>query len=115
MPSGPFTRQLLRASALASALALCPAIAADRPATAEGAQKLQDLFAKYLPGAGAAPALKVTPESDHYRITVDLSAVNALTKGVGASYVPAAIVYKATEQDDGKWRVALESLPKIVF
>ena len=52
--------------------------------------------------------MTVKPEASDYVISVDLSALNPLLKAAGAkvSYEPATLVYKATEQDDGKWRVA---------
>ena len=57
----------------------------------------------------------MTPEGSDYRITADLSALNGLLKERGASYDPATLVFKAIEQDDGKWRIVAESLPRIVF
>ncbi len=106
--------------ALSLAAALCgrfPALAADKPATPEGADALKAFFAKYLPAAqaGAPPLVTVTPEGADYLISADLSALNALLKETGVSYDPATIVYKAVEQDDGNWRVAMDSLPKIGF
>ena len=59
--------------------------------------------------------MRWTPEGSDYRISADLSALNGLLKERGASYDPATLVFKATEQDDGKWRIAAESLPRIVF
>jgi hypothetical protein len=57
----------------------------------------------------------VTVEGSHYLISADLSALNALLAETGISYDPAAIVYQAVEQDDGNWRVAMDSLPRIAF
>ena len=101
----------------AAALCAFPALAADRPATPEGADALRALIAKYFPAAqaGASPLVTVTPEGADYRISADLSALNALLKETGASYDPATIVYKAVEQDDGNWRLMMDSLPRIVF
>jgi hypothetical protein len=101
----------------AAALCAFPAFAADKPATPEGADELKALFAKFWPAAeaGASPLVAVTPEGSDYRITADLSALNGLLKEAGASYDPATLVYKATEQDDGKWRISTDSLPRIVF
>src|SRR5271156_1964420 len=117
-----FCRSLLRrrcalASAAVAALCAFPTLAADRPATPDGADALRALIAKYLPAAqaGAAPLVTVTPEDAHYRISADPSALNALFKETGASYDPATIVYKAVEQDDGNWRLMMDSLPRIVF
>ena len=59
--------------------------------------------------------MTVTPEGSHYLVSADLSALNALLAETGVSYDPAVIVYKAVEQDDGNWRVAMDSLPRIGF
>ena len=90
-----------------------PALAGDKPATPEGAEALKALIAKYLPAAqaGATPLVTVSPEGSHYLVSADLSALNALLAETGISYDPAIIVYKAVEQDDGNWRVAMDSLP----
>jgi hypothetical protein len=107
------------APASLAALALCafPAFAADLPATPEGADALRALIAKYLPAAqaGASPLVTVTPEGADYLISADLSALNALLRETGMSYDPATVVYKAVEQDDGNWRLTMDSLPRIVF
>src|SRR5271170_215795 len=111
-------RRIARLSlAAAIALGAAPALASDKPATPEGAEQLKSFFAKSLPGAaaGAPSLLTVTPEGADYLITFDLSAANSLIKATGASYDPATIIYKVVEQDDGNWRVKLESLPKISF
>jgi hypothetical protein len=102
---------------LAAALSASPALAADKPATPEGADALKALIAKFFPAAqaGASPLVTVTAESTHYLVSADLSALNALLKETGVTYDPAVIVYKAVEQDDGNWRVAMDSLPKIAF
>ena len=94
-----------------------PALAADKPATPEGAEALKALIAKYLPAAqaGASPVVTVTPEGSHYLVSADFSALNALLAETGISYDPAVIAYQAVEQDDGNWRVAMDSLPKIAF
>jgi hypothetical protein len=112
------SRRLFTPVSLAVA-ALCafPALAADKPATPEGADELKALIAKYWPAAeaGASPLVAVTPEGSDYRITADLSALNGLLKERSASYDPATLVFKAFEQGDGKWRITSESLPRIVF
>jgi hypothetical protein len=101
----------------AAALGALPALAADRPATPEGADALRALIAKYLPAAQAGPSPLVTlaPEGADYLVSADLSALNALLKETGVSYDPATIVYRAVEQDDGNWRAMMDSLPRIVF
>ena len=108
-----------RRLALAAAVALWafPAFAGDKPATPEGAEALKALIAKFFPAAqaGASPLVTVTAEGSRYLISTDLSALNALLTETGVSYEPAVIVYKAIEQDDGNWRVALDSLPRIAF
>ena len=110
-------RNRLASLSLAAALCASPALAADKPATSEGAEALKALIAKLFPAAqaGATPLVTVTPESAHYLVSIDLGAVNALIKETGASYDPAVIVYKAVEQDDGNWRVVMDSLPSIGF
>jgi len=122
MPPNRLSRSRLRrrfglAPLAAAALCAFPALAADRPATPEGADALRALIAKYLPAAqaGASPLVTVTPEGADYLISADLSVLNALLKETGASYEPATIVYKAVEQDDGNWRLMMDSLPRIVF
>jgi len=114
---GRSRRQLAPLWMVAAALWAFPALAGDRPATPEGAAALSALIARYLPGAqaGAHPLVAVTPEGSHYLISADLSALNGLLSDVGVSYDPAAIAYQAVEQDDGKWRLAMESLPRIAF
>jgi hypothetical protein len=57
----------------------------------------------------------VTAEGSHYLISTNLSALNALLTETGLSYEPAVIATKAVEQDDGNWRVAQDSLPRIAF
>ena len=114
--SGRSSRRLAPVLA-AAALWACPALSADKPATPEGADALKALIAKYLPAAqaGATPLVTVTAEGSHYLISADLSALNALLAETGVSYDPATIVYKAVEQDDANWRVAMDSLPRIGF
>src|SRR5271170_7245953 len=104
-------------SLAAAVLWAFPALAADRPATPEGADALRALIARYLPAAqaGASPLVTVTVEGAAYLISADLSALNEFLKETGASYDPATIVYKAIEQDDGNWRLMMDSLPRIVF
>jgi hypothetical protein len=111
------SRRPLAALWLAAALGASPGLAADKPATPEGADALKALIAKFFPAAqaGAAPLVTVTVESAHYLISTDLGALNALIKETGVSYDPAVIVSKAVEQDDGNWRVAMDSLPRIGF
>ncbi len=101
----------------AAALWAFPALAADKPATPEGADVLRTLIAKYLPAAqaGATPLVTVKPDGPHYLVSVDLSALNALLAETGVSYDPAVVTYQAVEQDDGNWRVAMDSLPRIGF
>ena len=115
--AGRSRRRLAPAFLAAAALWAFPAFAGDRPATPEGAEALKALIARYLPGAQAGdhPLVTVTPEGSHYLISADLSALNAVLGNAGVSYDPAAIVYQAIEQDDGKWRLALDSLPRIAF
>ena len=101
----------------AAALWAFPALAGDKPATTEGAEALRALIAKYLPTAqaGATPLVTVKPDGSHYLVSADLSALNALLAETGISYDPAVIVYQAVEQDDGNWRVSMDSLPRIGF
>jgi hypothetical protein len=112
---GRSRRHLAPLSLAAALLWGLPALAADRPATPEGADALKAVIARYLPAAqaGATPLVTVTAEGSHYLISADLSALNALLAETSISYDPAAIVYKAVEQDDANWRVDMDSLPKI--
>jgi hypothetical protein len=114
---GRSRRGLASLSLAAAVLWTFPALAGDKPATHEGADALRALIAKYLPAAqaGATPLVTVKPEGSHYLVSADLSALNALLAETGISYDPAVIVYQAIEQDDGNWRVAMDSLPKIGF
>ncbi len=75
---------------------------------------LRDFFGRFLP-ANASTLVSVKATASDYLVSFDLGALNPLIKaaGAGVTYEPAALVYKATEQDDGKWRVVLDSLPKI--
>jgi hypothetical protein len=118
MPAKRFrSRQRLAPLSLVAALVACPALAADKPATPQGADALKALIAGFFPAAeaGASPVVTVTPESSHYLVSTDLSALNALIKETGVSYDPAIIAYKAIEQEDGNWRIAMDSLPRIGF
>ena len=120
MPSIRFRgsrRRLAPVSLAATLLWAVPALAGDKPATPEGADALKALIAKYLPAvqAGATPLVTVKPEGSRYLVSADLSALNALLAETGISYDPAVIVYQAVEQDDGNWRVAMDSLPRIGF
>jgi hypothetical protein len=110
-------RRLASLSLAAALLWGFPVLAADKPATSEGADALKALIAKYLPAtqAGPTPLVTMNAQGSHYLISVDLSALNALLAETGISYDPAAIVYKAVEQDDANWRVDMDSLPKIGF
>src|ERR1700733_7068731 len=108
----------LASSSLAVALLWAfPILAADKPPTPEGADALRALIAKYLPAAqaGATPLVTVKPDGAHYLVSADLSALNALLAETGISYDPAVITYQAIEQDDGNWRVSMDSLPRIGF
>ena len=114
MPMNRFRDRVLCAATLA-ALCAPAALAADKPATPEGAQELSDLFARFLPTA-ATSLVTVNPEGSNYLISFDLSALNSLLQAAGAAvaYDPATLLYRAAEQADGKWRVTMDSLPKIV-
>ena len=108
----------LASSSLAVALLWAfPILAADKLPTPEGADTLRALIAKYLPAAqaGARPLVTVKPDGAHYLVSADLSALNALLAETGISYDPAVITYQAIEQDDGNWRVSMDSLPRIGF
>ena len=114
---GRSRRGLAYLSLAAAVLWTFPALAGDKPATPEGADALRAFIAKYLPAAqaGATPLVTVKPDGAHYLVSADLSALNALLAETGISYDPAVIIYQAVEQDDGNWRVAMDSLPKIGF
>ena len=104
-------------SLTAAVLWAFPALAGDKPATPDGADALRALIAKYLPAAqaGANPLVTVKPDGSRYLVSADLSALNAVLAETGISYDPAVIVYQAVEQDDGNWRIAMDSLPRIGF
>ena len=110
-------RRLVSLSLAVALLWAVPALAGDKPATPEGADALRALIAKYLPAAqaGATPLVTVKPDGSHYLVSVDLSALNALLAETGITYDPAIITYQAVEQDDGNWRLDMDSLPKIGF
>jgi hypothetical protein len=114
---GQLRRRFAPLSLAAGLLWAFPALAGDKPATPEGADALRALIAKYLPAAttGATPVVTVKPDGSHYLVSADLSALNALLAETGISYDPAVITYQAVEQDDGNWRVSVDSLPKIAF
>ena len=99
-------------------LAASSTLAGDKPATPDGAGKLQALFDAFLPlaPAGAPDFVTVKPSGRDYLVSADLGALNSLLKAVGTavSYDPATLVYKLFEQDDGMWRLVQDSLPKIV-
>jgi len=102
---------------IGAALAGSSALAADKPATPEGADKLQALFDQFLPAQAGGPAfVTVKPGGEDYLVSADLGALNGLLKAVGvaAFYEPATLLYKLFEQDDGKWRLVQDSMPKIV-
>lgn len=99
--------------ALFAAVAILPALAGDRPATADGARAIQSFFDRMVPApAGALPFVSVKPDGDALRVSADLSAINGLLKGV--TYEPATLVFRLFGQDDGKWRVVQDALPRIV-
>jgi hypothetical protein len=114
---GQLRPRLARLSLVAALLWGFPALSADKPATLEGADALKALIAKYLPAAqaGAAPLVTVTAEGSHYLISADLAVLSTLLAETAISYDPATIVYKAVEQDDANWRIAMDSLPRIGF
>ena len=78
-------RPFALAALAAAALWAFPVLAADRPATPEGADALRALIAKYLPAAqaGASPLVTVTPQGAYYLISADLSVLNAAPPGDG--------------------------------
>lgn len=113
-----FLRRAAPRALLLAALAAGPALADDRPATPEGAASLQSFFAAIMPkpASGAPPFVTVKPEGSAYVVSLDLGAVSGALKGLGGdmTYEPAQIVYKLTEQADGKWRLVMDSFPKLV-
>jgi hypothetical protein len=117
MSATPFRRPAARAWLIVGlAFAASSAFAGDKPATPDGAGKLQALFDAFLPAVPAGAPVTVKPDGRHYLVSADLGALNGLLKAVGAaaSYDPATLVYKLFEQDDGMWRLVQDSLPKIV-
>lgn len=113
----PFPRAAGRAVFLV-ALGAGPVAAADKPATPEQAASLQAFFLGVLPkpAAGDPPLVTVKADGAAYVVSFDLRAANGLPKASGGAvtFDPALIVYKLFDQDDGKWRIVMDSLPKIV-
>jgi hypothetical protein len=119
MSATALRRRTARAALLAGAAFLAgPAFAADKPATPEGAQAVQAFFDRFLPAppAGSPPFITAKPEGDHYFVSADPAAMNGAFKAAGAdvSYESATLAYKLFEQDDGRWRIAQDSFPRIV-
>ncbi|HKN29416.1 MAG TPA: hypothetical protein VJY34_16640 [Roseiarcus sp.] len=119
MSASFFRRPAARAFLIIGAtIAACPALAGDKPATQDGAKKLQALFDHFLPATPAGGPAFVTVKSggEDYLVSADLGALNVLLKAVGAaaSYEPATLLYKLFEQDDGMWRLVQDSIPKII-
>ena len=109
-------RSAARATLVAGAAILAAsAFAADKPATPQGVQTLQALFDRFL-WALPSGMVSVRPDGQGYVVSADLSAINDLIEKAGADlrYDPVTLVYKLYEQDDGKWRVVQDSLPRIV-
>jgi hypothetical protein len=117
--SGRCGARLRRTLLTAAATAAFPitVFAKDLPATPEGAQKLGEVLAAYLgkPAAGASPAVTVTLEGPHYAVALDLANLAAPLSATGFSVDPAIVKSLVTEQDDGTWRVAIDSLPPVSF
>jgi hypothetical protein len=113
-----FRRALSRAILIAALGGAPAAFAADKPATPAGAASLQDFFSRLLPkpAAGAPPLATVKADGPAYVVAFDLGSVNSLMAGMGwaVRYDPTQIVYKLFEQDDGKWRLVMDSFPKLV-
>jgi hypothetical protein len=120
MPANVLRRRQAALTALAVAAAFLsgPARAGDKPATSDGAQKIQALLDSFLPAApaGSPRLVTVKPDGQNYLVSTDLTAFNGLLKSGGSpvSYDPATIIYKLFEQADGNWRIVLDALPKIV-
>jgi Uncharacterized protein conserved in bacteria (DUF2125) len=113
----PFRRAASRALILAG-LGAAPAFAADKPASPEQAKALEAFFSGIVPkpAPGEPPSITVKADGAAYVVSFDLRALNGLFKGAAGkwAYDPAFLVYKAFEQDDGKWRVEMASFPKVV-
>ena len=119
MSASFFRRPAARAWLIAGAtLAASPALAGDKPATQDGAQKLQALFDRFLPApaAGDPAFITVKPGGQDYLVSADLGALSGVLKAIGAAatYEPATLVYKLFEQDDGLWRLVQDSIPRII-
>ena len=102
-----------------AALGAAPAaFAADKPASPEQAKALEAFFSGIVPkpAPGEPPSITVKADGAAYVVSFDLRALNGLFKGAAGkwAYDPALLVYKAFEQDDGKWRVEMASFPKVV-
>jgi hypothetical protein len=109
-------RGAARATVLAAAAILAAsAFAADKPATAEGARTIKAVFDRFL-WALPSGLISVKPDGQGYVVSADLSAINDLIEKAGADlrYDPVTIAFKLYEQDDGKWRMVQDSMPRIV-
>ena len=120
MPFENAPRRILRRTLLAAcAFSALPvlALAADVPATPEGAKKLSAVLEKYVgkPAPGAQPSITVTADGGHYTLAVDLAAMSAPMKAQGYSYDPAILKIAVTEQSDGLWRYERAEVPPLSF
>ncbi len=108
---------LCRRAALAALLggaAIASAFAGDRPATPGGAEAVQAFLDRFLPAPppGSPRLASVKTDGQGYVVSADLSAINGVLGK--PAYEPATLVYRLFEQDDGKWRIVQDSLPRIV-
>ncbi len=94
----------------------CPAAAA--PATPEEAQRLTDLFQRYVgkPAAGQPSAVTVTPAGESYRADLDLTRLAAPLRTFGFNIAATTtLAATLTPQADGAWRVQADGFPALAF
>ncbi|HLW91234.1 MAG TPA: DUF2125 domain-containing protein [Roseiarcus sp.] len=107
-----FGGRALRTAALflmTSGAAVATAAASDVAPTADGAQKLDALFATYL-GANVAAT---TTQGDHYVVSIDVAKLLAPLAAEGVKIDMAAPQLNLTEQSDGTWRVTRDGYPPV--
>ncbi len=85
------------------------------PATPEEAQRLLTMFERYLgkPTTPAAAAVRVTPEGEAYRFSVDLTALMAPLAKFGLTVKAGDLVSMLTPTNDGLWHVTSAGFPPI--
>lgn len=83
------------------------------PATAEEAQRLVDEFHRYFgsPRAGQADHVRVVPDGEAYRVTIDLDQLAEPFEPMGLSLDPAELSFLTEPLPDSTWSVTDFLLP----